>query len=103
MCGGGMRDRIGADIASGTRSVLDDELLAEPLRQPLAHQTRNDVAPAAGRPADNDAHRPRRIGFAHATEELAAAATAAVLNCKNWRRRIFMAVPPAWSTPSLNS
>ena len=36
-------DRFGADIAAGTRPVLDDEWLAEPLRQPLTDQARDDV------------------------------------------------------------
>src|ERR1700746_4147026 len=39
--------RLGADIAAAARSGLDDELLAEPLRQPLTHRTRGDVAPTA--------------------------------------------------------
>ena len=42
-------DRLGADIAAGARPVLDDELLAKPLRQPLTHQARDDVGRAARR------------------------------------------------------
>ena len=61
--GGRAHDRLGADIAAGARPVLDDELLAEPLRQPLADQARDDVVRAAGGKADDDAHRPRRIGL----------------------------------------
>src|SRR5262249_38090509 len=34
--------RLGAHIAGSTRPVLDDEWLAEPLRQPLADQARVD-------------------------------------------------------------
>ena len=30
--------RLGGDVAGGARAVLDDELLAEPLRQPLPHR-----------------------------------------------------------------
>ena len=56
-------DRLGADIAAGARPVLDDEWLPEPLRQPLTDQARDDVGRAAGRKADDDAHRPRRIGL----------------------------------------
>ena len=41
-------DRLGAYIGAGARSVLDDEWLAEPLRQPVAHQASDDVGPAAG-------------------------------------------------------
>ena len=43
-----VHDGLGADIAAGARPVLDDELLAEPLRQPLPHQPRDDVGRAAG-------------------------------------------------------
>ena len=44
-------DRLGGDIAAGARPVLDDEWLAETLRQPLPYQARNDVDLAArGRP-----------------------------------------------------
>ena len=56
-------DRLGGDIAAGARPVLDDEWLAEPLRQPLTDQAREDVVRAAGGKADDDAHRPRRIGL----------------------------------------
>ena len=41
-------DRLGADIAAGTRAVFDDEWLAEPLRQPLSDQPRDNVGRAAG-------------------------------------------------------
>ena len=60
-------DRLGADIGAGARPVLDDEWLAEPLRQPLADQARDDVGPAARRewrrssaPAASDRLAPRR-------------------------------------------
>ena len=56
-------DRLGGDVAAGARPVLDDEWLAEPLRQPLTDQAREDVVRAAGGKADDDAHRPRRIGL----------------------------------------
>ena len=46
-------DRLGGDIAAGARPVVDDELLTEPLRQPLTHQARDDVELAAGRKADD--------------------------------------------------
>ena len=42
-------DRLGGDIAAGAGPVLDDEWLAEPLRQPLTHQARDDVGRAARR------------------------------------------------------
>ena len=57
------RDRLGADIAAGARPVLDDELLAQALRQRLRHQARDDVGGVAGRKADDHVHRPGRIGL----------------------------------------
>src|SRR5262249_41310943 len=36
-------DALGADFAAAARWVLDNKLLPEPLRQPLTHQTRDDV------------------------------------------------------------
>src|SRR6516164_1064445 len=61
--GGRTHDRLGADVARSARPVLDDEWLAEALGQPLTDQAREDVGRAAGRKADDDAHRPRRIGL----------------------------------------
>src|SRR5262249_19909505 len=56
-------DRLSGDIAGRARPVLNDERLPEPLLQPLAYQARGDIEPAAGRIADDDAHRLRRIGL----------------------------------------
>src|SRR5262249_56537762 len=56
-------DRLGGDIAGSTWPALDDEWLAEALRQPLSHKARDDVGCAAGHKADDDAHRPRGIGL----------------------------------------
>src|SRR5215469_7596667 len=56
-------DRLGADVSASARPVVDDKLLAETLRQPLTDQARRDVTCAARGKADNDAHRPRRIGL----------------------------------------
>src|SRR3984893_18678773 len=50
-----------SDIGAGTGPVLDQELLAKSLRQPLAHEARNDVRSPARRKADDNAHRPNRI------------------------------------------
>src|SRR5262245_25875386 len=50
-------------MAAGARTVVDDERLTEPLREPLTYQSRRDVRAASGREANNDAHRPRRIGL----------------------------------------
>ena len=60
---GRSHDDLGADIAAGAGPVFDDELLAEPLRQRLSNEARDDVGCIAGRKADDDAHRPRRIGL----------------------------------------
>src|SRR6516164_6781060 len=56
-------DRLGGDVAAGACPVLNNELLTEPLREPLSYQTRDDVARTAGAIADDDAYRPRRIGL----------------------------------------
>src|SRR5262249_47689856 len=61
--GGRPDDRLRADIAAGAWPVLDNELLIEPLRQPLTDQAGDNVGWSARGKADNDAHRPRRIGL----------------------------------------
>src|SRR5262245_30805799 len=61
--GGRTRHCLDGDVARSTRPVLDDEWLAETLRQPLTNQAREDVRRAARGEADNDAHRSRRIGL----------------------------------------
>jgi tetrahydromethanopterin S-methyltransferase subunit G len=55
--------RFGRDVGAGAGAVLDGELLAEPLRQPVACQPRDGVGRAAGGKPDKDVHRPRRIGL----------------------------------------
>src|SRR5262245_8779108 len=58
-----IHDRFGSDIGAGSWAVLDDEWLAEPLRQPLTHQARKEVG-RTGRGRGNDySHRPSRIGL----------------------------------------
>ena len=42
---------------------MTNELLAEPLRQPLPDQAREDVGRAAGGEADDQPHRPRWIAL----------------------------------------
>src|SRR5262245_14013051 len=54
-------DRFGADIAATAWPVLYDEWLAEPLRQLLTDEARQNVLRAAGGNGDDQAHRPRRI------------------------------------------
>ena len=61
--GGRASDRFGRDIGAGARAVLDDDLLAEPLRERLADDARDDVGRRAGGKADDQMHRPRRIGI----------------------------------------
>jgi hypothetical protein len=61
--GGRTRDCFGGDLPLSARPVLDDERLAETLRQPLTNQAREDVGRAASGKADQHAHRPRRIGL----------------------------------------
>src|SRR5262249_25957651 len=61
--GGCIYARLGGDGAGSARSVLDYELLAQPVRQPLSHQACGDVGGSASRKADDNADRPRRIGL----------------------------------------
>src|SRR6266404_7845790 len=56
-----MNCRLGADIIARARLVLDDELLAQPLRKPLRDDARRDVGAAAGGVGNDPAHRPGRI------------------------------------------
>ena len=58
--GVGVDDDLGRDVGGRPRLVLDDELLARPLRQPLAHQAGDDVIAAGGGEADHPAHGPVR-------------------------------------------
>src|SRR5262245_50571761 len=60
---GRTNDHLRRDIGASTRPVFDDELLAEPLRQPLTHQARGDVIRTGWSKADHNAHRPRRVGL----------------------------------------
>jgi hypothetical protein len=54
--GVGVYRRLGGDVATGTRPVLDDQLLAEPLRQPLADEACADVGWTSGRITDEQEH-----------------------------------------------
>src|SRR5262249_19346002 len=60
---GRIHDGLSGDVGTCTRPVLDDELLACPLRKPLTDQTGNDVISSAGGKPDNPAYRTRRIGL----------------------------------------
>ena len=56
-------DRLGADIAGGAGTVLDDDRLAPFTRQPITDDARNGVRRAAGRERHDDLHRAVRIVF----------------------------------------
>jgi hypothetical protein len=58
-----MHDGLGRDITAGARAILDDELLAKPLGQPLSYEARQNVGRATSSKAHDDANRPRRIGL----------------------------------------
>src|SRR5262245_52028033 len=61
--GRGAYDGLNTDITTASRTVLNEELLAEALRQPLTDQARSDVVRTTGGKGDDDSHRPRRIGL----------------------------------------
>src|SRR5262245_65227349 len=56
-----LNDGFGREIIACTRAILDDELLAKPLAEPVAEYPRKNVSRAAGRIADNDVRLPRRV------------------------------------------
>src|SRR5262249_49090437 len=56
-------DRLRGEIAGAARSIVDNELLAELLRQPLRDQTSGQIADSAGRITDNEAYWPHWIGL----------------------------------------
>src|SRR5262249_45179048 len=58
---GGAHDGLRTQISTGARSIFDDELLAEPFGKPLSYYSRVNVERLAGRKANNDTHRSRRI------------------------------------------
>ena len=57
------RDRLQGKIAAAARPVFDDDRLAEPLRQPLADQARDDVGRAAGADENHNGDGAGRIGL----------------------------------------
>jgi hypothetical protein len=54
-------DGLGGDVGARARTVLNDELLAKPLREPLPDQAGHDVVAASGSKTDHQAYRPHRI------------------------------------------
>jgi hypothetical protein len=51
-------DGLGRDVVASSGAVLNDELLAEVLQQPLAHETCIDVGGTTGRKADDQMNWP---------------------------------------------
>src|SRR5262245_15881816 len=49
---------FGGDVAAAAGSVLDNELLAEAVGEPLRHEARPGVGGTAGSKTNYDAHRP---------------------------------------------
>ena len=56
-------ERLGGNVGPGARPVLNDDGLAQPFLQPLTDQAPDDIGPAAGGEAYEQAHRTRRIGL----------------------------------------
>ena len=56
-----MRDHLGADVAGGARTIVDDELLPEPLRRRLRNEARDDVWRQTRRITGDNMYRPCRI------------------------------------------
>src|SRR5262249_40712347 len=83
-----LHDRFGGDIAGSPRPVLDYELLAKSLRQPLTHEACHDVGSPASRKADDDAHRPRRYIFC---KQLRGLALSTCCIPAHWRQKLFPA------------
>ena len=97
--GRGVHDRVGGDIGAGAGAVFDNELLAEPLRQPLAHEPRHDVGRSAGgKPTKMWTG---RAGKDSALTVRASAGHAAIVaaNFRNFLRTTTMAIPSKTRVP----
>jgi len=53
-----LRDAVCADHAAGPADVLDDDLLAQDVRERLAQDSGDDIGRAAGRERNHHGHRP---------------------------------------------
>ena len=97
----GLCDVVGRDVAAGAGLVLDDELLAEFLRDLCRDDAGQDVGGAAGREGNDELDRPCRPWLGGARPAAAAAtcrrAPAAPVNMA---RRLTM---PRWSPGTSNS
>jgi len=58
-----MDDSVGGDIAASAHSILDNEGLAKPFREPLCNEARKYVGRTASSQADDYAHWADRIGL----------------------------------------
>ena len=88
---GRAHDRLGGDIAAGAWPVLDDKWLAEPLRQPLTHQAREDVVRATSGEADDRCAPAVSDRLAHVRRATQPAARQRPLpDARNCRRGSFM-------------
>ena len=85
--------RLSRNIATGTRPVLDDERLAEPLLQPLSYQASSYVGCAASRKTYHQPHRPCRIGLRLTTRGTTGRAAAPAARCRKVRRGSFIVAP----------
>jgi hypothetical protein len=56
-------DRLGCDVRASAWPIFDNDLLTEPLRQPLPHNPGYSVSTAARRKPNDLPHRPRGIGL----------------------------------------
>jgi len=54
-----LRNRFGADVAAGARTIVDDELLTHVFRQPLRKDAADDVGSTPRRERDDH---PKRLG-----------------------------------------
>jgi hypothetical protein len=60
---GRTHDGLGADVGAGARAIFNDELLTQPLRQPLPDEPRGNVRRAGWSDRHDQAHRPGWIGL----------------------------------------
>jgi hypothetical protein len=96
-----MRDGFSCDVATCTRPIFNEELLAHPLRKRITNQPCCRVREATGRKARDDAYRPRRIGLGSAKCDATGSAVAPAVRCKIFRPASFMVMLHELEHPSL--
>src|SRR6516162_1042461 len=89
-------ERRYTDCTSRTRTVFNDERLAESTRQPFTDQTRENIRGPARRKSDYDAHRPRWIIERPCRERYGGQAPA--ISSNNRLRASLMVMPPRYSS-----